>query len=174
MTQMPPSPLQVYYKLHYNVKKQVFNNVLFLCTLSYVRKIEHKKAAVDKLTLEGTVITTAIEHNLEKEAIKSVCGKQKILQSAWQVGVGPVLRKKDSWMNTSVQSSHQDSSQTNEDLKNQIIALKKELKHSIDKYQRMSEFISTKFPEFENIISTPVVDEANDSKGLSGDSYHTT
>ncbi|KAL8228419.1 hypothetical protein R6Q57_016003 [Mikania cordata] len=136
--------------------------------------IEHKKAAVEKLILEGTVITTAIEHNLEKEAIKSVCGKQKTLQSAWQVGVGPVLRKKDSWMNTGVQSSHQDSSHTNEDLKNQVIALKKELEHSNEKYQRMSEFISTKFPEFVNIISMSVTDEATDSEGLSGDSYHTT
>ncbi|KAL8267734.1 hypothetical protein R6Q59_001532 [Mikania micrantha] len=70
-------------------------------------------------------------------------------------------------MNTSVQSSHQDSSHTNEDLKNQVIALKKELEHSNDKYQRMSEFISTKFLEFENIISTPVTDEATDSEGLS-------
>ncbi|KAL8209036.1 hypothetical protein R6Q57_008448 [Mikania cordata] len=136
--------------------------------------IEHKKAAVEKLTLDGTVITTAIEHNLENEVIKSVCGKQKTLQSAWQVGVGPVPRKKDSWMNTSFQSSHEDSSHTNEDLKNQVIAPKKELEHSNDKYQRMSEFISTKSPKFENIISTPVTDEATDSEGLSGDSYYTT
>ncbi|KAL8255342.1 hypothetical protein R6Q59_033563 [Mikania micrantha] len=107
-------------------------------------------------------------------ATNSVCGKQKTLQSAWQVGVGPVLRKKDSWMNTSVQSSHQDSSHTNEDLKNQVIALKKELEHSNEKYQRMSEFICTKFPEFANIISTPVTDEATDSEGPSDNTYHTT
>ncbi|KAL8199826.1 hypothetical protein R6Q57_013394 [Mikania cordata] len=136
--------------------------------------IEHKKAAVNELTLKVTVITTAIEHNLEKEAIQSVCGKQKTLQSAWEVGVGQVLRKKDSWMKTSVQSSHQDSSHTNEDLENQVIALKKKLEDSNEKYQRMSKFINTKFPEFENIISTPVTDEAHDSEGLFGDSYHTT
>ncbi|KAL8201803.1 hypothetical protein R6Q57_010950 [Mikania cordata] len=120
------------------------------------------------------MITTAIVYNLEKEAIQSVCGKHKTLQSAWEEGVGQVLRKKDSWMNTSVQSPHQDSSHTNEDLKNQVIALKKELEHSNEKYQRISEFISTKFPENENIISTPVTDEAHASERLSGDSYHTT
>ncbi|KAL8251083.1 hypothetical protein R6Q59_034776 [Mikania micrantha] len=167
-----PSPLQVYYRLHYNVKKQGWLNDH--SRIEYENILEHKKAAVEKLALEGTVITTTIEYNIEKEAINSVCGKQKTLQSAWQVGVGPVLRKKDSWMNTSVQSSHQDSSHTNEDLKNQVIALKKELEHSNDKYQRMSEFISTKFPEFANIISTPVTDEATDSEGPSDDSYHTT
>ncbi|KAL8244827.1 hypothetical protein R6Q59_011085 [Mikania micrantha] len=171
-TQMPPSPLQVYYKLHFNAKKQGWLNDH--ARIEYENIIEHKKAAVNELTLKGTVITTTIEHNLEKEAIQSVCGKQKTLQSAWEVGVGQVLRKKDSWMNTSVQSSHQDSSSTNEDLKNQVIALKKELEHSNEIYQRMSEFISTKFPEFENMISTPVTDEAHESEGLSGDSYHTT
>ncbi|KAL8224000.1 hypothetical protein R6Q57_019475 [Mikania cordata] len=130
-TQMPPSPLQVYYKLHFNAKKQGWLN-------------DHAR----------------IEY--------------KTLQSAWEVGVGQVLRKKDSWMKTSVQSSHQDSSHTNEDLENQVIALKKKPEDSNEKYQRMSEFISTKFPEFENIISTPMTDEAHDSEGLSGDSYHTT
>ncbi|KAL8213798.1 hypothetical protein R6Q57_003247 [Mikania cordata] len=111
------------------------------------------------------MITTAIVYNLEKEAIQSVCGKQKTLQSAWE---------EDSWMNTSVQSPHQDSSHTNEDLKNHVIALKKELEHSDEKYQRMSEFISTKFPENENIISTPVTNETHASERLSDDSYHTT
>ncbi|KAL8260218.1 hypothetical protein R6Q59_028171 [Mikania micrantha] len=172
MTQMPLSPLQVYYKLHFNAKKEGWLNNY--ARIEYENIIEHKKAAVNELTLKGTVITTTIEHNLEKEAIQSVCGKQKTLQSAWKVGVGQVLRKKDSWMNTSVQSSHQDSSSSNEDLKNQVIALKKELEHSNEIYQRMSEFISTKFPEFENMISTPVTDEAHDSEELSGDSYHTT
>ncbi|KAL8210937.1 hypothetical protein R6Q57_005374 [Mikania cordata] len=171
-TQMPPSPLQVYYKLHFNAKKQGWLNDH--ARIEYENIIEHKKAAVNELTLKGTVITTAIEHNLEKEAIQSVCDKQKTLQSAWEIGVGQVLRKKDSWMMTSVQSSQQDSSHTNEDLENQVIALKKKLEDSNEKYQRMSEFISTKFPEFENIISTPMTDEAHDSEGLSGDSYHTT
>ncbi|KAL8242244.1 hypothetical protein R6Q59_012547 [Mikania micrantha] len=171
---MPTSPLQVYYKLHFNAKKQGWLNDH--ARIEYENIIEHKKAAVNELTLKGTVITTDIEHNLEREAIQSVCGKQKTLQSAWEVGVGvgQVLRKKDSWMKTSVQSSHQDSSHTNVDLENQVIALKKKLEDSNEKYQRMSEFISTKFPEFENIISTPVTDEAHDSEGLSGDSYHTT
>ncbi|KAL8265301.1 hypothetical protein R6Q59_023431, partial [Mikania micrantha] len=80
-TQMPPCPLQVYYKLHYNVKKQSWKN-------------DHSR----------------IEY---------------------------------------------------------VIALKKELEHSNDMYQRISEFISTKFPEFEKIISTLVADEANDLEGLS-------
>ncbi|KAL8249229.1 hypothetical protein R6Q59_006097 [Mikania micrantha] len=44
--------------------------------------IEHKKSVANKLTLKRTVITTAIEHNLEKEAIQSVCGNQKTLQFA--------------------------------------------------------------------------------------------
>ncbi|KAL8240225.1 hypothetical protein R6Q59_013580 [Mikania micrantha] len=171
-TQMPPSPLQVYYRMNFNAKKHGWLNDH--ARLEYENIIEHKKAAVNELTLKGTVITTAIEHNLEKEAIQSVCGKLKTLQSAWEVGVGQVLRKKDSWMKASVQSSHQDSSHTNEDLENQVIALKKKLEDSNEKYQRMSEFISSKFPEFENIISTPVTDEAHDSEGLSGASYHTT
>ncbi|KAL8225806.1 hypothetical protein R6Q57_018363 [Mikania cordata] len=160
--------------IHWPVAKELPKTTMQLLHTGQENIIEHKKAAVNELTLKGTVITTSIEHNLEKEAIQSVCHKQKTLQSAWEVGVGQVLRKKDSWMKTIVQSSHQDSSHTNEDLENQVIALKKNLEDSNEKYQRMSEFISTKFPEFENIISTPMTDEAHDSEGLSGDSYHTT
>ncbi|KAL8239570.1 hypothetical protein R6Q59_016137 [Mikania micrantha] len=91
-TQMPPSPLQVYYKMHFNAKKHGWLNDH--ARIEYEKIIEHKKAAVNELTLKGTAITTTIEHDLEKEAIQSVCGKQKTLQSAWEVGVGPVLRKK--------------------------------------------------------------------------------
>ncbi|MFS7890435.1 hypothetical protein Hanom_Chr00s000075g01618971 [Helianthus anomalus] len=60
--------------------------------------IEHKEATLDELNSKGITITTTMEHQLEKEAIKSVCARKKTIQSAWEVGGGPVLRKKDSWM----------------------------------------------------------------------------
>jgi len=47
-----------------------------------------------KLISEGTTLTTTMEHELERQAIKSVCAKEKTMKSAWEVGVGPVLRKK--------------------------------------------------------------------------------
>ncbi|KAL8245942.1 hypothetical protein R6Q59_007158 [Mikania micrantha] len=131
-------------------------------------------AQIDQCNSEGTVITTVTEHDLEKEALKSVCSKQKTLQSAREVGVGPVLRKKDSWMKSNAESSHQDSSHTNEDLRKHVIALKNKFKHSNEKYKRISEFIITKFPEFKNILATPATHETHYSEGQSNDSYDTT
>jgi hypothetical protein len=50
--------------------------------------------ALDKLKDEGTTqITTVMEHEVERQAIKSVCGRKKTIQSAWEVGVGIVMRK---------------------------------------------------------------------------------
>ncbi|KAL8197945.1 hypothetical protein R6Q57_030051 [Mikania cordata] len=118
-TQMPPSPLQVYYKLHYKDKKGWLN--------------EHAKAkyvteAIDKLTSEGTTVTTSIERKLEKEAIKSVCGKDKTIQSVSEVCVGPVMKKKDAWMKSIAEPSQGEATtrEANEDLKNQINELKEQ------------------------------------------------
>ncbi|KAL8265410.1 hypothetical protein R6Q59_023540 [Mikania micrantha] len=108
-TQMPPSPLEVYHKLHFNAKKQVWLNED--ARIEYENILNHKKQAVAKLISEGTTITTTMQHELEKEAIKSVCAKEKTRKSAWEVGVGPVLRKKDFWMTSEAQSSQPPSNE---------------------------------------------------------------
>ncbi|MFS7966175.1 putative transposase, Ptta/En/Spm, plant [Helianthus anomalus] len=113
-TQIPPSPLEVYHKLHFNATKQGWLNEN--SRIEYENIIEHKQAALDELNSKGITITTTMEHQLEKEAIKSVCGRKKTIQSAWEVGVGPVLRKKDSWMKSVAESSQRDSSE-NESLR---------------------------------------------------------
>ncbi|KAJ0570463.1 hypothetical protein HanHA300_Chr05g0178271 [Helianthus annuus] len=89
---MPPSPLELYHKLHFNATKQGWLNEN--SRIKYENIIKHKQAALDELNSKGITITTTMEHQLEKEAVKSVCGRKKTIQSAWEVGVGPVLRKK--------------------------------------------------------------------------------
>ncbi|KAJ0448352.1 hypothetical protein HanPSC8_Chr17g0781791 [Helianthus annuus] len=79
-----------------------------------------------------------------------------------EVGVGPVLRKKDNWMKSSVESSQRDSTE-NEDLRNQVTELKEELKQSNEKYERVTEFLSRKYPDFESTIST---NDASEDDGL--------
>ncbi|KAJ0681148.1 hypothetical protein HanPI659440_Chr16g0632491 [Helianthus annuus] len=102
-TQTPPSPFEVYYKLHYNAKKGWLNDE---AKSEYENIIHHhKEEAVAKLISKGTTITTTMDHELEKEAIESVCAKKKTTKSAWKVGVGPVFRKKDFWMTSEAGSS---------------------------------------------------------------------
>ncbi|KAL8249561.1 hypothetical protein R6Q59_006429 [Mikania micrantha] len=165
-TQMPPSPLQVYYNLHYKDKKGWLNEH---AKAEYENIIAHKKEAIDKLTSEGTTVTTSMERKLEKEAIKSVCGKDKTIQSGWEVCVGPVMKKKDAWMKSIAEPSQGEATtrEANEDLKNQINELK-------EQNERMSDFLLAKFPDFEIIISKSVNDDATGSDGLSGNSYSTT
>ncbi|XP_076886338.1 uncharacterized protein LOC143536171 [Bidens hawaiensis] len=157
-THMPPSPLELYHKMHYNAAKQGWLNDS--SRLEYENIIQHKQAAMDKLVYEGITVTTSIEHEIEKEAIKSVCGRKKTIQSAWEVGAGPVFRKKNSWMKLVAESSEQDTSE-NEVLKNKVIALEAKQKREKEKYEKMFEFISTKFPDFENTIAMETSDEVD-------------
>ncbi|XP_076917453.1 uncharacterized protein LOC143577528 [Bidens hawaiensis] len=157
-THMPPSPLQLYHKMHYNAAKQGWLNDD--SRLAYENIIQHKQVAMEKLISEGTTVTTSMEHGIEKEAIKSVCGRKKTIQSGWEVGVGPVLRKKDRWMKSIAKSTQRDSSE-NEVLRNKVITLEAEQKRDKDKYEKMFKFISTKFPDFENTIATQAVDEGD-------------
>ncbi|MFS7994838.1 hypothetical protein Hanom_Chr12g01110821 [Helianthus anomalus] len=154
---MPPSPLEVYHKLHFNATRQRSLNEN--SRIEYENIIEHKHAALDELNSKGITITTTMEHQLEKEAIKSVCGRKKTIQSAWEVGVGPVLRKKDSWMKSVAESSQRDSSE-NESLRNKVIALEAKQKRDKEKHERMFEFIGTKFPDFESTLPIDASDEA--------------
>ncbi|KAL8265851.1 hypothetical protein R6Q59_003195 [Mikania micrantha] len=87
-TQVPPIPLEVYHKLYFNAKKHGWLNDY--ARVEYEKILNHKKEAMTKLTFERTTITTAMEHEIEKEAIRSVCAKEKTTNSAWVVGVGPV------------------------------------------------------------------------------------
>ena len=91
---------------------------------------------MNKLTSEGTTITTDMERELEKKAIKSVCAKKQTIKSAWEVGVGPVLRKKDHWM---IPDSSQPPSVETENLQNQVVALKEELKQNKEKLRQSNE-----------------------------------
>ncbi|XP_022026140.1 uncharacterized protein LOC110926746 [Helianthus annuus] len=108
-TQTQPSLFEVYYKLHYNDKKGWQNNE---AETEYANIIQHKEEAVAKLISNGTTITTTMDHELEKEAIESVCAKKKTKKSAWKVGIGPVFRKKDFWMTSEAGSSQRSSSET--------------------------------------------------------------
>ncbi|XP_076956530.1 uncharacterized protein LOC143631762 [Bidens hawaiensis] len=158
-TQIPPSPLEVYHKLHYNGAKQGWLNDE--SRVEYENIIQHKQMAVDKLNSEGTTITIAMEHGLEKQAIKAVCGKKKTIQSAWEIGVGPVLRKKDSWMKSVAESSLRESSEK-EELRNKVIELEAKQKRE-EKYEKMFEFMSAKFPDFESTIAIEASDEDDDN-----------
>ncbi|KAK1427930.1 hypothetical protein QVD17_16682 [Tagetes erecta] len=147
-TQMPPSPLTLYHKLHFSTEKQDWPNEH--SRLEYDNIVQHIQAAMDKLNSEGTTITTAMEHKLEKEAIKSVCGKQKTIQSGCEVGVGPVFRKKDIWKKSAVESSQRDSSESNKGLRNHVTTL--------------TNFIISKFPEYKNTI--PTMNESSEGHDL--------
>ncbi|KAK1426130.1 hypothetical protein QVD17_14799 [Tagetes erecta] len=163
-TQMEPTPLEVYYKLHFNAKKQAWENDDE--RIQYENIIRHKDEAMAKLISEGTTITSTMHYKLEEEAIENVCAREKTIKSGWKVGVGPVLRKKDLWMTSEAESSQPPSSET-ETLRNQVTSLKeevKELKQSKDNYEKLSMFISLKFPEFKSVISSPMSSEANDSE----------
>ena len=122
---------------------------------------------MEKLISEGTTVTTSMEHEIEKDAIKSVCGRKKTIQSGQEVGVGPVLRKKDRWMKSIAESTQRDSSE-NEVLRNKVITLEAEQKRDKDKYENMFKFISTKFPDFENTIATQAVDEGDSGNTIQG------
>ncbi|KAJ0715163.1 putative transposase, Ptta/En/Spm, plant [Helianthus annuus] len=161
-TQLPPSPLEVYYKLHYNANKKGWLNED--SRIVYDNICKQKEEAMARLNTEGTIVTTAMEHDVERKAIKSVCGRAKTIQSAWEVGVGPVLRKKDNWMKSAVESSQRDLTE-NEDLRNEVTELKEELKQSNEKYERVTEFLSRKYLDFESTIST---NDAGEDDGLNG------
>ncbi|KAL8253907.1 hypothetical protein R6Q59_032128 [Mikania micrantha] len=132
-TQLPPSPLEVCHKLHFNAKKHEWLNDY--ARVEYENILNHKKEAMTKLASEVTTITTTMEHELGKEAIRSVCVKEKTTKSAWDVGVGPVLRKKDFWITLEAQSSQPPSNEA-EALRNQVDSLKDELKQSNEKYEK--------------------------------------
>ncbi|KAL8193572.1 hypothetical protein R6Q57_026707 [Mikania cordata] len=153
------------------MRKIIATKECFVSVLRFISEniIAHKKEAIDKLTSEGTTVTTSMEQKLEKEAIKSVCGKDKTIQSGWEVCVGPVMKKKDAWMKSIAQPSQGEATtrEANKDLKNQINELK-------EQNERMSDFLLAKFPDFESIISKFVNDDATGSDGLSGNSYSTT
>ncbi|KAI3826597.1 hypothetical protein L1987_00645 [Smallanthus sonchifolius] len=161
-TQMPPSPLELWYNMHFRAEKDGWLNDH--SRIQYENILQHKKAAMDESNSEGTTIDTAMEHKFEKAAIKSVCGRQKSIQSGWEIGVGPVLKKKDNWMKPVAESSQRDSIETNEDLRNQVTAFKEKLKQNEEKMERMSQFINTKFPEFKSTTSnTPPRDVSDDA-----------
>ncbi|KAK1412236.1 hypothetical protein QVD17_33317 [Tagetes erecta] len=155
-TQMLPSPLEVYYKLHFNAKKQEWQNDD--ARIQYENIICHKEEAVAKLVSEGTTITTTMYHELENEAIQSVCAKEKTKKSAWKIGVGPVLRKKDFWMTSEAESSRPPSNE-NETFLNKFASLEKkveEYEKRDERYEKLLMFMSSKFPDFESVISDPV------------------
>ncbi|XP_076928123.1 uncharacterized protein LOC143591967 [Bidens hawaiensis] len=140
-THMPPSPLELYHKMHYNAAKQGWLNDS--SRLEYENITQHKQAAMDKLVYEGITVTISIEHEIEKEAIKSV------------------LREEENHtISMGAESSEQDTSE-NEVLKNKVIALEAKQKREKEKYEKMFEFISTKFPDFENTIAMETSDEVD-------------
>lgn len=114
-----------------------------------------------ELISKGTTITTTMHHELEKEAIESICAKEKTTKSAWKVGVGPVFRKKDFWMTSEPGSSQQTLSE-DEALRNKVASLEEEVKQRNGKYEKLLMFVSSKFPDFESAVSAHVSSGAND------------
>ncbi|KAK9070575.1 hypothetical protein SSX86_010977 [Deinandra increscens subsp. villosa] len=173
--EMPPSPLEVYHKLHFKPSKSGWQNDD--ARIEYESIVQQKNEAMNKLISEDVEITSAMEHEIEKEAIKSVYAKTKTTKSAWEVGVGPVLRKKDNWMTSSGAEQSQPASSETENLKDQVVQLQEELKknkeeldqnkeklrQSDERYERFSRYMSTKFADFQSSISAPLGSEASGS-----------
>ncbi|KAK9048735.1 hypothetical protein SSX86_032299 [Deinandra increscens subsp. villosa] len=173
--EMPPSPLQVYHKLHFNPSKSGWQNDD--ARIEYESIVQQKNEAINKLISQNVEVTSAMEHEIEKQAIKSVCAKVKTTKSAWEVGVGPVLRKKDNWMTSSGSEESQPASSETKNLKDHVVELeeklkknteeldqnKEKLRQSDEKYERLERYISTKFGDFQSSISTPLGTEASGS-----------
>ena len=110
-----------------------------------------------------TQITTVMEHEVERQAIKSVCGRKKTIQSAWEVGVGLVMRKKDYWMKEAAESSQQADStpKQNSTEINELRAKVSELEPYKRNYEKLAKFLSQKFPDFESTIDSPNTTEGD-------------
>ncbi|KAK9053684.1 hypothetical protein SSX86_024758 [Deinandra increscens subsp. villosa] len=159
-TQMPPSPLEMYYRLHYKADKQGWLNDQ--SRIDYENIVKKKETDMARLKSEGTICTTAIEHEIEKQAIKSVCGKEKTLKSAWEFGVGPVLKKKDKLMKMVAESSKDNSTEDDEDVRKKLQVLENE--NSL-----LKKFLKSKYPDFD--ITNPHVGSSSaGSEGVDRDS----
>lgn len=120
---------------------------------------------MDKLLVENTTITPALEHELEEEAIKSVCGREKTRKSGYEVMNGPIFRKKDMLIISAVEPSPRASNE-NEELKSKIDDLQNKLREekeqNQEKLNRLQEYLATKFDDFD---STMVSSTSNEGSG---------
>ncbi|CAH1423778.1 unnamed protein product [Lactuca virosa] len=155
-TQMPPSPIELYHKLHFDPIKKWINDE---------SRIQYEEECA-KLVSAGTSITQEMEYDIEKKVIKTICAKHKTLQSGWEASSGPVMRKKDIHLLSTAETS-QSASKDEEDMKSKIVALEEEVrineqkvKQSEEKCEKMFQFIISKFPDSQNILCPPDEDEA--------------
>ncbi|KAJ0546913.1 putative transposase, Ptta/En/Spm, plant [Helianthus annuus] len=160
-TQTQPSPFEVYYKLHYNDKKGWQNDE---AETEYANIIQHKEEAVAKLISNGTTITTTMDHELEKEAIESVCAKKKNYKICMEGRRWTGFQKKRflddirSWIVSTI--FKRDGST----LKSSGFT-RREIEQSNENSEKMLMFMSSKFPDFESSTSAHVSGGANDLDG---------
>ncbi|CAI9299780.1 unnamed protein product [Lactuca saligna] len=162
-TQMPPSPIELYHKLHFDPIKKWINDE---SRIQYENILQLKEEECAKLVSAGTSITQETEYDIEKKVIKTICAKHKTLQSGWEASSGPVMRKKDIHLLSTAETS-QSASKDEEDMKSKIVALEEEVrineqkvKQSEEKCEKMLQFIISKFPDSQNILCPPDEDEA--------------
>ncbi|CAI9277874.1 unnamed protein product [Lactuca saligna] len=133
-TQMPPSPIELYHKLHFDPIKKWINDE---SRIQYENILQLKEEDCAKLVSAGTSITQEMESDIEKKVIKTICAKHKTLQSGWEASSGLVMRKKDIHLLSTAETS-QSASKDEEDMK----------------------IIISKFPDSQNILCPPNEDEA--------------
>nr|KAJ0213824.1 hypothetical protein LSAT_V11C400180260 [Lactuca sativa] len=159
----PPSPIELYHKLHFHPIKEWINDE---SRIQYENILQLKEEECAKLVSAGTSITQEMEYDIEKKVIKIVCAKHKTLLSGWEASSGPVMRKKYIHLLSTVETS-QSASKDEEDMKSKIVALEEEVrineqkvKQSEEKCEKMFQFIISKFPDSQNILYPHNEDEA--------------
>nr|KAJ0192870.1 hypothetical protein LSAT_V11C800438710 [Lactuca sativa] len=157
-TQLPPTPIKLYHKLHFHPTKERLNDETHI---QYENILQMKEDECTKLVSTGISITPEMEYEIEKKVIKTVCAKHKTLLSRWKASSGPIMRKKDLHILSTTEPSQLAS--TNEmALKNKVTALEEEVrenkekvKQSEEKCEKMLQFMISKFPDSQNILCSP-------------------
>lgn len=94
-----------------------------------------------------TQLTVPERHDIEAEAIRRVRGKEKTVKSGWIAGVGPVEKKKDLAFRAMMEGGQSGSAQADA-LSRELADVKLQLAESQRQYERLAEFMSSRFPDF--------------------------
>nr|KAJ0192818.1 hypothetical protein LSAT_V11C800435250 [Lactuca sativa] len=157
-TQLPPTPIELYHKLHFHPTKEWLNDET---RIQYENILQMKEDECTKLVSAGISITPEMEYEIEKKAVKTVCARHKTLLSGWEASSGPIMRKKDLHILSAAEPS-QSASTDEMALKNKVTALEEEVrenkekvKQSEEKCEKMLQFMISKFPDSQNILCPP-------------------
>ncbi|CAI9276983.1 unnamed protein product [Lactuca saligna] len=157
-TQLPPTPIELYHKLHFHPTKEWLNDET---RIQYENILQMKEDECTKLVSAGISITPEMEYEIEKKVVKTVCARHKTLLSRWEASSGPIMRKKDLHILSAAEPS-QSASTDEMALKNKVTALEEEVrenkekvKQSEEKCEKMLQFMISKFPYSQNILCLP-------------------